>query len=404
MRRGSNGNLLAWCRFPARFDDDLNALYFDHNATTPLCEAAREAWLAVAERHWHNPSSLYPDAGAAKRRLEDAREAFADLLGIDRPERVVFTAGATDANNAAIASIARARPTHRALVSPFEHPSVLAAANRHFEDRLGTAATDVATLASDLSQNPTALVAVMSANNETGAIHPAAELAAAARAHDSLFLCDATQSFGKVSMGDLLAMGDVIVGSAHKFGGPKGTGFAVFNDAAAEVTLQTGGPQESGRRAGTEDLAGIAAMVAALDRSDLAAASGQAAYRDRFERGLAERMPGTKVLAANGERLPNTSMVVMPSGKNLKWLTRLGRRGVSISTGSACSSGSENGSHVLRAMGVPEEEISRALRISSGPTTTEKEWRALLDAMVAVRGELGSENAERKPTLDLGSL
>jgi cysteine desulfurase len=380
----------------------LPELYFDHNATTPLCGAARDAWLATSDRFWHNPSSLYPPAGAAKRRLEDAREALADLLGIDDPERIVFTSGATEANNATIVACA-ADPRSTALASPIEHPSVLAPVRRHFDGRWHEAPLEPDALGAAIRESGAGIVAIMAANNETGALLPVPDLAAAAREAAAVFLCDATQAFGKLDLREIDSWGDVVVGSAHKFGGPKGVGFALLNKGT-ELRLQTGGPQEMGHRAGTEDLAGIAAMVAALEDADLPSTSAEAAHRDAFERTIASRLPGTRPVGAEAPRLPNTSMLILPAERNLKWLTRLGRVGVCVSTGSACSSGAESGSHVLQAMGIPHDEIDRAVRVSSGPDTSEAEWDALADAFSGVWEDFADRSGDRKPSLDLGSL
>ncbi len=330
----------------------MTPAYFDHNATTPLSSAARQAWLETADRYWHNPSSLYPPAGAARRRLEDAREQLAELLGGGDSEEVVFTSGATEANNGALASIASLAPDAHCAVAAFEHPSVLAPARRHFAGRLVENGTtregeiDLPQLETALAGGGVGSVAVMAANNETGALQPVGQISELCRRHGALYHCDAAQLIGR---GPAPRDVDVLVGSAHKFGGPKGVGFVRFGERARHLTLQAGGPQENRRRGGTEDLPGIVAMVAALAEGvDWAS---QAGARDRFEQNIAGRIPGTEVVAAGAPRLPNTSMLIVPAGRNLKWLTRLGRNGVAVSTGSACSSGAESGSHVLAAMG-----------------------------------------------------
>lgn len=390
----------------------LNSKYFDHNATTPLCAAAREAWLEAAERFWHNPSSLYPDAGATKRRLEDAREGLADALGLEDESALVFTSGATEANNSVFSHFARHFPDGRCAISATEHPSALAPARRHFGERLdevpalANGSIDLEALREILARGETVLVSVMAANNETGVIQPIAAALDLARERGVATHNDATQWFGKRPAAGMSELADFTVASAHKFGGPKGVGFVHLSDSACQLQFQTGGPQESRHRAGTEDLPGIAAMIAALEDAEkrLGEMAAQSDFRDAFEKDIAERVSGTYALARDTERLPNTSMVVMPQGKNLKWLTRLGRRGFAISTGSACSSGAESGSHVLAAMGIADDELDRALRISSGAGHSSDDWAALARAIGEVWAEMRGRADGSKPTLDLGRL
>ena len=374
------------------------SVYFDHNATTPLSVAARDTWLKTAEKFWHNPSSLYPEAGAAARRLEDERENLAQLLGVDDHEEsgIIFTSGATEANNATLSYFADANPSAQCVISSVEHPSVDAPATRHFGNRAITVPVtpdgtiSLPDLEKTLAAKTTCIVSVMAANNETGVIQPFAEVSSLCREHKVIFHCDAVQWFGKHEPGEILAAADIVVGSAHKFGAPKGTGFLRTAETARHVRMQIGGPQEGGRRAGTENLPGIAAMVSSLgDASDkFTLWEKQRQSRDDFEAEILSRLPGTSVVAQNSSRLPNTSMLIMPSGRNLKWLTRLGRLGFAISTGSACSSGSTDGSHVLRAMGLGPAEINRALRISSGLDTDHDQWNALSSALQEVSRDI----------------
>ncbi len=372
--------------------------YFDHNATTPLRPAAREAWLEAADRFWHNPSSLYPEAGAARQRLEDEREALADLLGADDPEDLVFTSGATEANNAVFAHYSRPGQLATCALSAIEHPSVIGPAQRDFAggaispipvDAGGQ--IEVGELQRSLRTAPTTLVSLMAANNETGALQPCGEAFAAARAAGAVTHCDASQWFGKLPAAGVAALGaDITVGSGHKFGAPRGVGFALLAGAGRDLRLQTGGPQEARRRAGTEDLPAIAAMVAALAEaeSQLADMRAQAPLRDAFEEQFASTLPGAGAVLPRGrDRLPNTSAVLVPRGKNLRWLTRLGRLGFAVSTGSACSSGAENGSHVLAAMGLSADAIKRSLRISSGANTSAADWDGLLGALRCVAAD-----------------
>lgn len=382
-------------------------MYFDHNATTPLSAAAQAAWIETSEHFWHNPSSLYPAAGAAARRLEEAREQLADLLGAGDGGDIVFTSGATEANNALLAHIASRSPSGRCAVASIEHPSVLAPARHHFAKRTVEieagvdGLVDTAHLRHLLGSGDIAVVSVLAANNETGVIQPVAKIAELCAANGVHFHCDAAQWIGKIPGAP---DADTLVGSAHKFGGPKGVGFVKLGPLGKDFVLQVGGPQEHRRRAGTQDLAGVAAMVAALANTQNW--SGQAPMRDRFEDHLAKRLPGLVIAGRDVSRLPNTSMLVVPAGKNLKWLTRLGHLDFSISTGSACSSGAESGSHVLAAMEFPARHIARALRISSGPDTSADDWRALENAMAEVSMELldGDNHPRAGAKIDLRAL
>ncbi len=369
--------------------------YFDHNATTPLCAAAREAWLEMADRHWENPSSLYREAGEARRHLEDLREEVAEAMQVDEAERIVFTSGATEANNAMMRHWSR-RPGKIAL-SAVEHPSVREAAAEYFgRDRILEIPVDPQTGVIDLElvercarAEGLAGVSVMAANNETGTLQPFERVAAICREREIPFHSDAVQWIGRMPW-----PGDTVMGacaaSAHKFGGPKGVGFLVLDQDFEEsdfVGLR-GGPQENGRRGGTEDLPGIAAMVAAL-RAAIGERGGDSRERDRFEERL--RTSGEyRIVGAAGPRLPHTSMFVVPHSKNLKWLTRLSQRGFGVSTGSACSAGRGNPSTVMLAMGLDFEAMGRVLRVSGGAAHGPEDWAALAEAIFEVERELRS--------------
>ena len=359
--------------------------YFDHNATTPLSPPAREAWLAAQADFWQNPSSLYRGAGAVKRRLEDAREAFGEIFGCEA-ERIIFNSGATEGCNRVLAHEARqAAPHARICLSAVEHSCVGSAAPKSF------GATGVSKLPVDSSgrldlgealrvieaSRPT-LVSVMAANNETGVLQPWRELAEFCRSEGLRFHCDAAQWLGKMPP-EGLAGCDWVTVSAHKFGGPKGVGLVIIPaDVTRPLALQAGGAQESGHRGGTEDFPGIAAMLAALETRIV---DGDARGRDGFESALMAAVPGARLLGAKSPRLANTSMAVMPRHGNLKWLTRLDERGFAVSTGSACSAGRGNPSHTLAAMGLDPDEMGQVLRFSSGPATTSDEWLALAAAL-----------------------
>ncbi len=371
--------------------------YFDHNATTPLAPAARAAWLDASDRLWHNASSLYREAGLTAQSLEAAREALADRLGAE-PERLIFTGGATESNNTVFAGLARClAPDAVIALSAVEHPSVREAAcawlGRHRIRFLPVDAEGVVqpeTLEACLREHRPALVSVMAANNESGALQPWAQLADLCRSHGVRFHCDAAQWLGKLPATGLGTC-DYLTGSAHKFGGPKGVGFLLTANAAERFPLLHGGPQEDGRRAGTENIPAILAMVAALGETETAAAASateQGAWRDACAKRLQQALPGLRPISAGAPRLWNTLLVVMPQHSSLKWLTRLSRRGFAISTGSACSSGREGSSVVLQALGAAPDELRRVLRFSGGWQTHEADWQALAEAVIATAEEL----------------
>jgi cysteine desulfurase len=371
--------------------------YFDHNATTPLHPAAREAWIAATERFWHNPSSLYREAAAVKERLEHARERLSELLGCE-PGRIVFTSGATESNHAFFRAMAAKLPADaRVLTSSIEHPSVRTPLRLCFPGRvdevrsLPDTTVDLQDFHGRLEGSKPALVTVMAANNECGTLLPWREIAVACHAHGIAFHTDATQWMGKLPAHEL-GQCDYVSGSAHKFGGPKGCGFLVLKDEDEALCLQGGGPQESGHRAGTENYAAIEAMVTALESVTPEldeTAKAQSSLRDAFAAQVCESIPGTRIVAQDAPRLWNTVMFVMPRHDNRKWLARLSQQGFAISTGSACSSGSEGASQVMLATGATPDEMRRVLRISGGWDTAAQDWSRLAGAMLEVWRSLG---------------
>lgn len=362
---------------------DMNG-YFDHNATTPLHPAARDAWLRASEKHWHNPSSLYRDAGMASQRLESARERLGMLLGVEA-ERIVFTSGATESNNALMASF------EQVAVSSIEHPSVRMSARNVVEVPVNAdGVVEPDSVKALLTSKRPALVSVMAANNESGALQPWREIAALCREHGVPFHTDAAQWIGKL---DAASLGecDFITGSAHKFGGPKGCGFLVLPAEDSRLNFLRGGPQESGRRAGTENYPAIEAMVTALEMITPRLHEieiEQSQRRDAFVAAMRERFDHLRVISEAAPRLWNTVLMVMPAHHNLKWLTALSRRGFSISTGSACSSGKEGSSVVVTALGASADELKRVVRISGGWETTAEDWQTLVAAFGEAFDEL----------------
>jgi cysteine desulfurase len=360
--------------------------YFDYNATTPLSPAAREAWLKASDRHWFNASSLYREAGFTANALSAARERLADLLGCEA-ERIVFTSGATEANNALLAQL---HSGQKLAYSAIEHPSVFAASCA--AQRIVLPVDEHGVLCLEALQRTVqegcTMVSVMAANNESGTLQPWREVADLCQSAGVKFHTDASQWLGKLPA-DGLGRCPYITGSAHKFGGPKGVGFLVLKDEDEALKWLRGGPQESGRRAGTENYPGIEAMVTALETC--ATPTDRSSLRDAFEQDMLAHFPELRVIGQRSARLWNTSLLVMPRHSNLKWLTRLSRRGFAISTGSACSSGKEGSSVVVQALGATPNELRRVVRLSSGWDTTAEDWQALSAAFAEVGAELDAE-------------
>jgi cysteine desulfurase len=367
--------------------------YFDHNATTQLSPAAREAYLEASAQHWHNPSSLYREAAAARRALEDAREELAEILGAE-PGRIIFNSGATEGSNA----IFRHFAGKRVALSAVEHPCVTEAAEA-LTDTVAIPCNPAGVTEYDTIPTDAQLVSIMAANNENGVLQPWRESLSLCQARGVPFHCDASQWLGKLPATGLGSC-DFLTATAHKFGGPKGVGFLLVSEEEADdFNCQRGGPQENGHRAGTEDYPAVAAMLAAL--REAGSHTGDPAPRDGFEQTIGELLPGTKIVGEGAARLWNTCMLILPDHKNLKWLTRLSARGICVSTGSACSAGRDNPSRVLLAMGYGYEEMSCALRISSGAGTTADDWQDLATALLEINTQLdgGQSNTLGKISL-----
>ncbi len=363
--------------------------YLDHNATTPLRPEASAA-MAEALAMTGNPSSVHRFGRLARRNIEAAREAVAALAGA-RPEGVIFTSGGTEANNLALTGSGRGR----ILVSAGEHDSVLNAVPG--AARIGLTAeglVDAAALDARLGESDTpALVSIMLANNETGAIQPLAELARIARARGALVHCDAVQAAGKLPL-ELAALGvDMISLSAHKLGGPPGVGALVLAADREIAPLLRGGGQERGRRAGTENLPGIAGFGAAARaaRAGLDQAAALAGLRDQLERRLRQLAPDIRIFAAAAPRLANTCCFATPGLAAETQVMALDLAGVAVSAGSACSSGKVAPSHVLAAMGAGATAAA-AIRVSLGWTSEAADIERFLEAWGALysRGAAGA--------------
>ena len=359
----------------------VRPVYLDYNATAPLRPEAAAA-LEEALRETGNPSSVHAFGRRARRRVEDAREAVAALVGA-RPAGVIFTSGGSEANNLALSGL----PAGRILVSTVEHDSVLQAApgaRRLPVDAEGRVELDAlaAALEEDDGAGGPALISVMLANNETGVIQPIAEIAALARARGALVHCDAVQAAGRLDI-DLAALGGAALSlSAHKLGGPQGAGALVLAEGVAVAPLIRGGGQERRRRAGTENVPAIAgfgaAAAAVLDtpKPD----SELAGLRDGLEARLQALAPELVVFGAQAARLANTSCFALPGLSAETQLMALDLAGIAVSSGAACSSGKVEPSHVLQAMGADRETAAAAIRVSLGWATTAAELERFIEA------------------------
>ncbi|MEX2201321.1 MAG: cysteine desulfurase family protein [Dongiaceae bacterium] len=354
------------------------AVYLDYNATVPLRPQARAALIAALDIVG-NASSIHRFGRLARRSIEDAREQIAALLKV-MPRQIVFTAGATEANNGAL----RATGRRRILAGATEHPSVLAASPAIETipvDRAGV--VDLAELSTMLATNDEpALVSIMLANNETGTIQPVAEAAAIAHAAGALLHCDAVQAVGRIPL-DFQALGaDLMSVSSHKMGGPTGAGALIVRDGLALEPLLRGGGQELSRRAGTENVAAIAGFGAAAAAASAELADEQrrlTALRDGLESELRAIAP-VQIFGADADRLPNTSCFGLAGLASDVQVIALDLTGIAVSAGAACSSGKVSGSPVLAAMGVEAVAAKAAIRVSLGWQNTTADVERFLDA------------------------
>ena len=348
--------------------------YMDHNATSPLCESARDA-MAVAMACVGNPSSVHQEGRSVRALIEDARRQVAASVGAGNAE-IVFTSGGSEANALGLATGLAAKPHAVLIVSAVEHPSVLENARRTGSDLEvipvdGTGAVNLPALEAVLSRvGGNAVISVMYANNETGVVQPVSRIAELAEAHGAFFHVDAIQAAGKcdVSFDDLGAHAMSL--SAHKLGGPAGTGALVLRKGLPVVSLVAGGGQETGRRAGTENVIGICGFGAAA--SDAAARfSDLSGLRDSLEEELRNASADVVIFGERADRLANTSCFAVSGTSAETLVIALDLAGFAVSSGSACSSGKVTRSHVLDAMGVPPDLAEGALRVSLGPQTRE---------------------------------
>lgn len=356
-------------------------IYLDHNATTPVLPEAVEAMMPWLTEQWGNPSSVHRAGQAARRAVEEAREKVAEWLDAE-PNQIIFTSGATEANNATIHSALIGQPGKRHIVtSAVEHSAVLAYCD-YLETYHGVEVTrlsvdgdgllSLAALESAI-RPVTALVSLMWANNETGVIWPIEEFAGVCRRRGVLFHTDAVQAVGKIPVSFAACGADFLTLSGHKFGAPKGVGALIVGYPDQYHPLIFGGKQESGHRGGTENVAGIVAFGAAAEHRRLACLDrwdGVIRLRDQLERAILDVVPRMQVHGSTGPRLPNTTNLWLPGYDADAMVTFLSQRGICVSSGSACLESAISPSHVILAMTGSHETATESVRFSLGPEST----------------------------------
>jgi len=369
-------------------------IYFDHNATTPMLPEARQTWLEATGQFVGNPSSPHRIGGRADAAISAARQRLAEFFGCDALD-ITWTSGATESNNTVLHHFARTLPSNAEVwISAIEHPCVMASTKHYFPKRhrlvpvTREGVTDLNWLTEEMAHARPGLVAVMAANNETGVLQPWRESLAICRQYEVPFFCDAAQWVGKLPASGFGEC-DFVSGAAHKFGGPKGVGFLKCPAKGRVQPLLLGGPQEEGRRAGTENVPGILSMLAALEVREASLTKREhetrTRLRDAFVVQMTKALAGAEVVGLAQPRLWNTVSALMPEADcQQRWVVKLDKLGFAVSTGSACSSGKEEPSHVIAAMGYSPHQAGRVLRFSSGWETTGDEWSALLGGLQTV--------------------
>jgi cysteine desulfurase len=378
-------------------------IYLDYNATTPLCDAAREAMLPYLDRHFGNPSSVHAAGREARAAIDNARDKLAGLLRV-KPNEIVFTSGGTESCNLAVFGLARSymqRGGH-VISARTEHHAVLNAVE-HLEKHEGFEVTwlnvsrdgiiDLDHLAAAIRPE-TSLVSIMSANNETGVIQPIREISRICRERGVLLHMDMVQSFGKIDAD--LSLVDAASFAAHKFYGPKGVGFLFLRSGLSIQPIMFGGAHENERRPGTENVAAIVGMAAAAEwtlRGCEQEQERETGLRYGLWTRIAENVPDVKQNGANAPRLANTLNVSLLGIDSEMLLIALDLEGVCASSGSACMVGSVVASHVLLAMGLPMERARSAVRFSLGKWTTADEIKAAGDAMRKIVDRLNTRKS-----------
>jgi len=376
----------------------MNTIYFDNNATTKVAEQVLEEIKPLFCELYGNPSSMHTFGGQIGRRIRQAREQVARLLGCE-PSEIMFTSGGTESDNAAIKGALAAAPNRRKIITTrVEHPAVLAVC-RELEnhgytvvelgvDRQGR--LELAELAEQIDDD-TALVTIMYANNETGVIFPVEKIAELVTSKGSIFHTDAVQAVGKIPLNLSKSRIDLLSLSGHKLHGPKGVGALYVRKGTRLSPFMLGGHQEAGRRAGTENVPGIVGLGKAceLAAENLEAENSRVkALRDKLEDAILETCPDSRLNGDPENRLPNTSNISFEYIEGEAILLMLDKYGICASSGSACTSGSLEPSHVLRAMGVPFTAAHGSIRFSLSRYNTEKEVDYTIEKMPRIVNQL----------------
>ncbi|MBK8909657.1 MAG: cysteine desulfurase NifS [Rhodospirillales bacterium] len=371
----------------------MNGIYLDNNATTRVDPLVVEAMLPFFTERFGNPSSMHSFGDGVSRHIGEARSHLQALLGAEFDHEIVFTSCGTESDNAAIISALQTQPDRREIVtSAVEHPAVLSLC-RHLEEREGyrlhvipvdsKGRLDIDAFAAVLSPR-VAIASIMWANNETGTIFPVERLARLAKVFGIMFHSDAVQAVGKVPMNVKNTDIDMVSLSGHKLHAPKGTGALYVRRGTRFRPLLRGGHQERGRRAGTENTTGIVGLGRACELAldHMADENGRVrALRDKLEKGIVDRIGDCFVTGDRDNRLPNTSNIAFSFIEGEAILLHLNRAGIAASSGSACTSGSLEPSHVMRAMDVPFTAAHGSIRFSLSRDTTEAEIDSVLEVL-----------------------
>ncbi|MDG7055315.1 MAG: cysteine desulfurase [Wolbachia endosymbiont of Menacanthus eurysternus] len=366
-------------------------VYADYNATSPIIDSVKKSVLEVLSKQILNPSSLHRKGQEARKILQDARDNVRGIIGALGDKEVVFTSGATEANNL----VMRGMVGYRHVISAIEHPSILnSTCNPYIIPVNQEGVVNLLELEKVLSklEGDRVIVSVMMANNETGVIQPVREVAEMAHKFGAICHTDATQSVGKieVNMEDLGV--DLLTLSAHKFGGIAGSGVLIFDKKLVIEPIIIGGGQEKGLRGGTENIVAIAGLSAALQDIPylLSKMDEIKKLRDQLEYELLDLASGIKIFGKNSKRLPNTSLIYMPKVRSDVQLMHFDLNNIAVSNGSACSSGKVEPSHVLLAMGATKEQAECSIRISIGPKTKPRDVEKIMDCWYNIYKTYGS--------------
>ena len=374
----------------------MKTIYLDNNATTQVAPAVTEAMLPYFTQKYGNASSMYPMAAEAHHAMERARAQVAALIGAAYPDEIIFTSCATESDNTAIFSAVRAFPQKKHIItSKVEHPAVLhpykfLESQGYKVDYIGVDANgrfDMDQYKAALDAN-TALVSVMWANSETGTIFPIAEIAALAKEHGALFHTDAVQVIGKMPVNVQETKIDMLSLSGHKFHAPKGVGALYVKRGTRITEFMMGGHQEKGRRGGTENIPYIVGLGVAAELAQKRVSDGSlariAALRDRLQAGLLSSIADAKLNGDPDNRVPNTANISFGYVEGEAILMHLNEYGICASSGSACTSGSLEPSHVLRAMGVDFKFAHGSVRFSLSEQTTGEDVDKVLEVMPGI--------------------